>query len=165
MFAWIQLRLILPAWLGIDVAFKKALDEGKHTLLQEMIIDWPFFHSFMDVLDMVLTKTDSQIASYYDRALVNEKLKDYGLKLRNSLKSVADYNRLIAKDLPIETHRDSLRGTLQYRKPYIDPLNILQAEVLRRLKFDHIDQENSTQLENALMLSIAGIAAGMKNTG
>ena len=166
MFAWIQLRLILPAWLGMDKAFKQAIDEGKHEILQEMILNWPFFHAFMDVLDMVLAKADGKIASYYDQALVNDKLRNYGAEIRSHLAEVAKYNKLIAKDLPIENHRDAFRSLLRYRKPYIDPLNILQAEVLRRLKFENISNEtDKTQLENALMLSIAGIAAGMKNTG
>ncbi|MFT6834807.1 MAG: phosphoenolpyruvate carboxylase [Francisellaceae bacterium] len=165
MFAWIQLRLILPAWLGMDVAFKKAIDEGKLDTLQAMISDWPFFLSFMDVLDMVLTKADSNIASFYDRALVNKSLRDYGAKLREHLKEVNKYNDIIAKDLPIEEERHNLRGALEYRKPYIDPINILQAEVLKRLKFDKLNVDDKTQLENALMLSISGIAAGMKNTG
>ena len=162
-FAWTQIRLMLPAWLGTGAALRLAIDEGKEPLLQEMIEQWPFFYFFMDMLDMVLSKADLRVSAYYDDCLADENVKELGKELRKKLQLTKDVAEHIVKDQPVEEERQVLRASVFVRNPYADPLNMLQGEVLRRIK--HNESENVAVLEDALMVTIAGIAAAMKNTG
>ncbi len=162
-FAWTQIRLMLPAWLGTGSALNWAVNEGKEPQLQEMIEQWPFFYFFMDMLDMVLSKSDLRVAAYYDECLANHELKVLGTHLRESLRTTMDVAEHIAKDLPAEEERQQWRASILVRNPYADPLNFLQGEILRRIKTK--GYQSSDVLEDALMVTIAGISAGMKNTG
>ncbi|HEY5654173.1 MAG TPA: phosphoenolpyruvate carboxylase [Pontiella sp.] len=161
-FAWTQVRLMLPAWLGTGEALKLVVEEGKEPLLQEMIEEWPFFYFFMDMLDMVLCKADARISAYYDDCLASDDVKELGFALREKLgitKQVAEH---IVKNLPVKAEREILRSSVLVRNPYADPLNLIQGEVLRRIKSNEIHSE---VLEDTLMVTIAGISAAMKNTG
>ena len=140
-----------------------AIDEGKEPLLQEMIEQWPFFYFFMDMLDMVLSKADLRVSAYYDDCLADENVKELGKELRKKLQLTKDVAEHIVKDQPVEEERQVLRASVFVRNPYADPLNMLQGEVLLRIK--HNESENVAVLEDALMVTIAGIAAAMKNTG
>ncbi len=161
-FAWTQIRLLLPAWLGTGEALRHAVEAGKEPLLQEMIEGWPFFYFFMDMLDMVLCKADSRVAAYYDDCLASEDVKALGSSLREKLKNTQEIAEHIVKDLPVQAEREILRSSVRVRNPYADPLNLLQGEILRRIKKD---ENHPDVLEDALMVTIAGIAAAMKNTG
>ncbi|QBG46319.1 phosphoenolpyruvate carboxylase [Verrucomicrobia bacterium S94] len=161
-FAWTQIRLLLPAWLGIGEALKAAVDDGKEPLLQEMIEQWPFFYFFMDMLDMVLCKADARVAEYYDDCLASAELKPLGRALREKLALTQKTAEHIVKNLPVKVERERLRSSVLVRNPYADPLNLLQGEVMRRIKKD---ETHPKVLEDALMVTIAGIAAAMKNTG
>ncbi|WP_372796034.1 phosphoenolpyruvate carboxylase [Pontiella sp.] len=161
-FAWTQIRLMLPAWLGTGEALKQVVDEGKEPLLQEMIEEWPFFYFFMDMLDMVLCKADAYVAEYYDDCLATDDVKALGRMLREKLQSTKEVAEHIVKNLPIQAERETLRSSVLVRNPYADPLNLLQGEVLRRIKKD---ENHPDVLEDALMVTIAGVAAAMKNTG
>lgn len=161
-FAWTQTRLMLPAWLGTGEALKHAVDHGKESLLQEMIEEWPFFYFFMDALDMVLCKADKQVAAYYDDCLASENVKQLGEELRERLETTKHIAEHIVKDLPVKAEREILRSSVRVRNPYADPLNLLQGEVLRRIK---MNDDHPAILEDALMVTIAGISAAMKNTG
>ncbi|MEE9368568.1 MAG: phosphoenolpyruvate carboxylase [Pontiella sp.] len=162
-FAWTQIRLMLPAWLGTGAALKRTIDEGKEPQLQEMISQWPFFYFFMDMLDMVLSKADSRVSSYYDECLASDDVKPLGEELRAKLQITKDVAEHIVKDQPVEKERQVLRSSVFLRNPYADPLNMLQGEVLRRIKNN--ESANTEVLEDALLVTIAGIAAAMKNTG
>jgi phosphoenolpyruvate carboxylase len=162
-FAWTQIRLMLPAWLGTGAALKTAIAEGKESQLQEMIEQWPFFYFFMDMLDMVLSKADLRVAEYYDDCLAGDDVKELGRELREKLCTTMDVAEHIVKDLPVEEERQVLRASVVVRNPYADPLNLLQGEVLRRIKTREVTDLET--LEDALMVTIAGISAAMKNTG
>jgi phosphoenolpyruvate carboxylase len=162
-FAWTQTRLMLPAWLGTGSALKMAIDDGLAPMLQEMIEQWPFFYFFMDMLDMVLAKADLRVAEYYDNCLAEDDVKELGSMLREKLSTTIEVADHIVSDLPLKEERQVLRASVFVRNPYADPLNLLQGEVLRRLKRE--DHEDLQTLEDALMVTIAGIAAAMKNTG
>ncbi len=162
-FAWTQTRLMLPAWLGTGAALKQAVDHGHEPMLQEMIKDWPFFYFFMDMLDMVLAKADLRVAAYYDECLADDSVKALGRLLRDKLQMTIDVADHIVNGLPIKEERQVLRASVFVRNPYADPLNLLQGEVLRRIKRHEADDLET--LEDALMVTIAGIAAAMKNTG
>ncbi|MBY4678817.1 phosphoenolpyruvate carboxylase [Marinobacterium arenosum] len=159
-FAWTQIRLMLPAWLGSDGALGMALEEGEETLLKEMYHDWPFFRANIDMLEMVLAKSDVRISAYYDQRLVSEELRVLGSSLRERLKTtIALVNRIKGQD-SLLVDNPVIRQSIEVRNPYIDPLHFLQAELLHRDR-NHPDET----LERALMVTMAGISAGMRNTG
>lgn len=167
-FAWMQIRMMVPAWLGADEALAQIIDSSKDTVankqdleqvetLREMYAEWPFFSTYIDMLDMIIGKTDSDIAAYYDKQLVDQALQPIGAELRARLQTI-DLSLKEIKPTGIDQSQSqimSLRGT------YTDPLHYLQAELLQRARTEQHDPE----VERALMVSMAGIAAGMRNTG
>jgi phosphoenolpyruvate carboxylase len=160
-FAWTQTRLLLPTWLGVGEALAQAIEDGRAEELERMYKGWPFFQSTLDLIEMVLAKADPRIAAQYDRALVPEELRPLGEKLRARL------TRTIEAVLRSTGHRDLLeqnsvlRRSISVRNPYVDPINLVQVEVLRRLRGVGEDE----RLHYALLLTVNGIAAGMRNTG
>lgn len=162
-FAWMQNRLMLPAWLGAGQALQQLINQGNEALLKEMCTEWPFFSTRIGMLEMVFSKADLWLAEHYDQRLVPQHLHRLGNTLRSQLEadiktvlSLAHEGQLMA-DLPWIAESIALRNI------YTDPLNLLQVELLHRLRSAG---ENSTPaLEQALMITITGIAAGMRNTG
>lgn len=160
-FAWTQVRLNLPSWLGTLQALQYAQQNSPETLAT-MVQDWPFFASFLDLLEMVVGKADGAICAHYEKQLVAEDLRDFGGALRDDLQSLEHSLNAVKGQDDILTDNAMLAQSLSVRKPYIDPLNYLQAELLRR---ERRAGEISPDLERALKVTIAGIAAGMRNTG
>lgn len=162
-FAWMQNRLMLPAWLGAGAALRQLIEQGNEALLKEMCKQWPFFSTRIGMLEMVFSKADAWLAEHYDQRLVPENLHHLGKTLRSQLQddiktvlSLAHESQLMA-DLPWVADSIALRNV------YTDPLNLLQVELLHRLRSQG-DNPNPA-LEQALMITITGIAAGMRNTG
>lgn len=164
-FAWTQIRLMLPAWLGSGEAFARRLEEpGGTDVLQDMRKHWPFFGTYLDMLEMLLAKSDVTIAAYYEHRLVDEPaLKVLGKRLRNrfdelqaALLTILQQDNLL-EDTPL------IRQAIDVRNPYLDPLHGLQAELLQRNR--DADGAISADLSRALMVTMAGIAAGLRNTG
>jgi phosphoenolpyruvate carboxylase len=159
-FAWTQTRLLLGAWLGVEDALERAQARGEGALLQQMHREWPHFRSVIDLIEMVLAKSDARIAAEYDRRLVPAQLQPLGADLRARLQ------RAIAGVLAVTGHRELvesntvLRRSIDVRNPYVDPINLVQVELLCRLR--HQEDE---RVRAALMVTINGIAAGMRNTG
>ena len=159
-FAWSQNRLLLPAWLGAGQAIDKVAGSNDGAALQDMIARWPFFTTRLSMLEMVYAKTDSGISEYYDEKLVDQPLRTIGARLRSQLsKDSATILKQLNLDKLLE-HQEWAMRSIELRNIYLEPLNFLQAELLMRLR----DQEDPT-IEQAMMVSIAGIAAGMRNTG
>ncbi|QIQ20373.1 phosphoenolpyruvate carboxylase [Zophobihabitans entericus] len=161
-FAWTQNRLMLPSWLGAGTALQQAFDEGSAPLLKEMYHDWPFFTTRMGMLEMVYAKADPKINAYYEQRLVDKSLWPLGDQLREQLEKdiqvvlrITDDDSLMA-DLPWIAESVALRNT------YIEPLNLLQVELLERSRNA---KEPNPIVEQALMITISGIAAGMRNSG
>ncbi|CAH0990942.1 Phosphoenolpyruvate carboxylase [Sinobacterium norvegicum] len=159
-FAWSQNRLMLPAWLGAGQALGKAIDNGQQKLLEEMCRDWPFFSTRVSMLEMVFAKADIELSSHYDSVLVDADLQYLGDQLRQQLLQNIDTVLSITNDGSLMEDLPMVRDSVQFRNTYVDPLNLLQAELLRRNRA-HPDP----QLERAIMATIAGIAAGLRNTG
>ncbi|MBK6288486.1 MAG: phosphoenolpyruvate carboxylase [Gammaproteobacteria bacterium] len=159
-FAWTQNRLMLPAWLGAGVALRASLDRGQGELLQEMAQRWPFFATRLAMLEMVFIKADAGLSAHYDECLVPEKLKRIGAQLRSQLG--ADITAVLALTGAPRLLDDQpwIRRSIQLRNIYTDPLNFLQAELLHRER-----RHEGQQFDQAIMVTIAGIAAGMRNTG
>jgi phosphoenolpyruvate carboxylase len=158
-FAWMQIRMMVPAWLGADQALADASqrDEKTMRLLRDMYQQWPFFSTYIDMLDMIVGKTDVEIARYYDQQLVSDNLQAIGQELRRRLSTINASLRVIKP----EVDEQAQSQTMDVRGTYTDPLHYLQAELLRRARTEQHDPE----VERALMVSMTGIAAGMRNTG
>lgn len=160
-FAWTQVRLNLPVWLGIGQALEAGLAEAPATL-HAMLRDWPYLSSFIDLVEMVLGKSDAGVCAHYEALLVDPALQPLGQQLRAELAAlVLLVNRLksqtqLLQDSPL------LQQSMAVRKAYIDPLNYLQAELLQR---ERRVGGMAPQLEQALKVTMSGIAAGMRNTG
>jgi phosphoenolpyruvate carboxylase len=165
-FAWTQTRLLLASWLGIEGALAGAAARGDAPLLREMYERWPFFRSTLELLEMVLAKTDGRIAAEYDQRLVPARLQPLGRELRGRL------SQAIAAVLDVTAHRQLaetnrvLRRAIDVRNPYVDPINLVQIEILDRLRHDDgRDAARSRELMRAFIVTVNGIAAGMRNTG
>ena len=155
-FAWTQNRLLLPSWLGTGDAIS-AVDDAT---VQEMLAEWKFFRSTIELTEMVLAKAEPQIAAYYDRVLVPESLRNVGEDLRARLGRTIDLvRRVTGHERLLETNR-VLRRSIDVRNPYVDPINLVQAEILRRYR-----AKPDPALRDAFVMTVNGIAAGMRNTG
>ncbi|XP_076898086.1 phosphoenolpyruvate carboxylase 4-like isoform X2 [Bidens hawaiensis] len=160
-FAWTQTRLILPAWLGVGAGLKGVCEKGQVNELKAAYKEWPFFQSTIDLIEMVVGKTDNSIAKHYDQALVHESRRGLGDDLRKELSSTEKYVLVVTGHDKLSENNKSLRKLIESRLPYLNPLNMLQIEILKRLRSD---TENH-KLRDALLITINGIAAGMRNTG
>ena len=160
-FAWMQVRLNLPSWLGAEQALAKG-EEVNPELLKDMLENWPFFSSFLDLLEMVVGKADGAICQHYERQLVAPELHPLGQQLRASLKTLEIQLNKLKNQTELLTDEPVLQLSIDVRKPYIDPLNYLQAELLRR---DRKSGDISPALDLALKVTMAGVSAGMRNTG
>jgi phosphoenolpyruvate carboxylase len=160
-FAWTQTRLLLGSWLGVEEAFEGAFERGDRDRLRQMYREWPHFRSAVDLIEMVLAKADARIAAEYDRQLVGSDLRPLGAELRGRL------TRAVNALLGVTGHRELLeenqvlRRSIDVRNPYVDPINLVQVEVVRRLRQGDTDP----RLRHAFMVTVNGIAAGMRNTG
>ena len=155
-FAWTQNRLLLPSWLGVD----DALRAGEDATIAAMMKEWPFFRSTIELIEMVLAKAEAKIAAYYDRLLVPDDLREVGEDLRARLATTVELvKRVTGHERLLESNR-SLRRSIDVRNPYVDPINVVQAEILRRLR-----ESPDDSLRQAFVVTVNGIAAGMRNTG
>lgn len=161
-FAWTQNRLMLPAWLGAGEALQQAIDNGKKDQLITMCRDWPFFAARMGMLEMVYSKADLPITEYYDHRLVDKQFWHLGQKMRTQLAKDIDVVLSIAGDKYLMQKLPTIASSIVLRNIYTDPLNLLQVELLARSREQ---QEAEPLVEQALMVTISGIAAGMRNTG
>jgi len=158
-FSWAQARVMLPGWYGVGQALKGFGDRG---LLLEMVDAWPFFRATLDNLEMVLAKSDMQIAAQY-AALV----EDQGLaseifgRIRNGWQSTHDAVLSITRQGRLLEKNPALDTSIRLRLPYIEPLNLLQVELLRR----HRAGEEDARVREGILLSINAIATALRNSG
>jgi phosphoenolpyruvate carboxylase len=162
-FAWTQTRLMLPAWLGWEAALNNALQRGEGELLQQMRAQWPFFRTRIDMLEMVLAKADASIARLYDERLVEPALLPLGEHLRGLLSQAVTAVLGLTGQSQLLAHSPETLESISVRNTYLDPLHLLQAELLARSR--QRDDQAGSPLEQALLVSVAGIAAGLRNTG
>lgn len=154
-FAWTQNRLLLPSWLGVA----EALEAADEATLAEMMRDWPFFRSTVELIEMVLAKAEARVAEAYDRVLVPAELRDFGSSLRGRLLRTVDLVRRTTGHERLLENNPVLRRSIDVRNPYVDPINLVQAEILRRMR------AGDESLRDAFVVTVNGIAAGMRNTG
>lgn len=155
-FAWTQTRLMLPSWLGIE----DALPGGDTGMLKDMYARWAFFASTIDLVEMTLAKADARIAARYDK-LAPDELRPLGLDLRHRLARAVDAVLDVTGHQMLLEANSVLRRSIDVRNPYVDPINLVQVELLRRLRRSDPDPS----LFDAFVVTVNGIAAGMRNTG
>jgi len=163
-FAWTQIRLFLPAWLGTTEALNYASSKVFKKTLVDMEKNWPFFNSTMDILDMVISKVDPEISKVYENQLADKKLKIVGKKLRLQFETLKRLNKVITPS-QIRKQRKVFRTSVIIRNIYSEVLHITQSIVMKKLTLKKLNKNKKQHLADALMTSIAGISAAMKNTG
>lgn len=164
-FAWTQMRLMLPAWLGSDEALATLHGSNRAPVLDEMLAQWPFFKTHIDMLEMVVAKGDYRIARYYDQMLSPEELKPLGRELRHRYRDVARIVNEVKKQPTLLQSSPHVSWSLKVRAPYTNPLHYLQAELLKRERQLEDGSRKAELVEQALKVTMAGIAAGIRNTG
>ena len=178
-FAWTQTRLHLPAWVGVGEAFDKSghspgsAEDQERLLLREMYDEWPFFREMVDLIAMTLSKTDYTISANYELQLVDKgekELVDLGDEIRKKLIQTRRSILQVTGCTDFSSGFKLLQMSMKVRYPYVDPLNIIQTETMRRLRRANENQqplssEDRQLLEDSLIVSINGIAQGMKNSG
>jgi phosphoenolpyruvate carboxylase len=174
-FAWAQTRTHLSAWLGVGAGLQH--DDEELKTLREMYKEWPWFRETIDLIAMIVSKTDYSIAENYDKQLVDPKdtdLLELGVEVREKLvqtrQAVLDVTE--SKDVA-GAHVALMRASSTIRHPYVDPVNVIQAELLKRVREMESRQDSLSPkeledleiLKDALVISINGIAQGMRNSG
>ncbi len=160
-FGWTQSRQIVPGWYGFGSALSLARQEGKDGLLREMFAEWRFLQTLVSNIEMTLAKTDMGIAERYVQALVHPSLHHIFVDIREEHRRTVEEVARLTGEAALLERLPVLQRTLRVREPYIDPLNYLQVLLLSRLR----KGESDPLLRRSLLLSINGIAAGLKNTG
>lgn len=165
MFSWTQSRHLLPAWYGFGTAMQQIVGRDAKNLeaLRDMYRNWPFFQTLMDNLQMALAKSDILVAREYAHLAgeVGERLfvhveEEYGLS-REIVLQITGYEELL-------DNRTVIQSSIQLRNPYVDPLSFFQVRLLRQLRAS-TDEETRELLLADVLLTINGIAAGLRNTG
>ena len=163
-FAWTQIRLLLPAWLGTTEALVFASKGKNKKILNEMLKKWPFFYEMMDMLDMVLSKTDKRIIETYEEFLANDELKKIGQELRKKLSLLIILNKKLIPHHILNQRKD-FRRSIKLRNTYAEILNLLQADIMNKLNNKKLTKKNRKIFMDAMIVTISGISASMKNTG
>jgi phosphoenolpyruvate carboxylase len=158
-FAWTQTRLLLPSWLGVGAALRTALDGPDRATLLDAASAWPYFRTQLSLVEMVVAKTAPSIHARYERLLCPDELRELGRSLRDLLAGTRAALIEALGERELLEHNPTLRRSVDVRNPYVDPLNILQAELLRRIR------AGDETLSDVLWVTVNGIAAGMRNTG
>jgi phosphoenolpyruvate carboxylase len=161
-FSWTQTRILLPGWYGLGSALAQARDEAGLPVLREMDRDWPFFAALVSNAEMALAKADLTIGERYAELVEYETLrKAIWTPIRAEYERTRELVLAVTGQARLLDRTPVLQRSIERRNPYVDPLSFIQVELLRRLRRDGA----SEALVRATLLTINGIAGGLRNTG
>lgn len=163
-FGWTQSRQIIPGWYGVGTALEWGHAHGLTEELQELWRRWPFFSTLINNIEMTLRKTDIGLASMYVQRLVDPELYYFFDKICDEFTRTRDAVLRLTGATEFLEANPVLQRTLNVRDPYLDPINHLQVDLLARLRASG-DEVPDPQLHRAFLVTVNGIAAGLRNTG
>ncbi len=170
-FSWGQCRVALPGWYGFGSAVEAFLGEpgqrkARVALLQRMAREWPFFATLVSNLDMVIAKSDMAIAARYALLVEDRKLgRSIFARIEAEWQRTDNALALITGEKNRLASNPSLARSIEHRFPYLDPLNHLQVELMRRYRHRRDDDPSIERVRRGIHISINGLAAGLRNTG
>jgi phosphoenolpyruvate carboxylase len=160
-FAWTQSRHMLPGWFGFGTGLKAAAEEHGTGVLENMLVQWPFFGRLLDDVEAMLARTDLAIAAYYD-ALAGDGLGSAAEPIAREFElTVTQVLRLRGAERLLDSDT-TLQRSIKLRNPYIDPMHLMQVDLLRRWR---ATARRDQALFGALRATISGIALGLQATG